>query len=284
MEKKVLTYEELDLYTTIYDGANCRVCRHDNTAMKLYKPVRVSHLEAYNVSEMIEKAHPIDNVPEIVIPTSIKLHEEDNSFWGFTYPYVPGVVLREYLKDHEQEDLSFYTDLFVRIRDIVKRGEKSKSKVIFPDIASCLNIIVTPDNRLRIIDYDGLQINGIGTLEFSEAIYHRRLRNWKYQFNSQFTKDLDRLSLIYLYFKLVFNINIVQKLNLGNFDMERMQLNDIFKKFNIPDNDLKDKVSKILSNCSKNEDILENVLALEKDYELSYTKQNDVLERKLIRK
>ena len=43
MEKKVLTYEELALYTTIYDGANCRVCRHDNTAMKLYKPVRVSH-------------------------------------------------------------------------------------------------------------------------------------------------------------------------------------------------------------------------------------------------
>ena len=101
--------------------------------------------------------------------------------------------------------------LYKDIEDVVKEAEN----IVFPDLCTLTNLMVTDKGFIRFIDYDGMQVGGrksacISTMLGEQTQYF----NDKYLDGDVYTKELDKKSLIMQTTK----INIIYEFNSANIN------------------------------------------------------------------
>ena len=234
--------------------------------LKIYSPIFKSLLgDARILEDKVMDAKPIDSVPEIIVP-KCAVYDYPNNFVGYVTSPALGVDLNAYDENfslQRRSDLTAYTSFFTGLIDAVKRA--NKEQIVFPDLCTCDNIFVKC-GRISFIDYDGLQVGrhkvfALSTTLGDEEQYYCP----KYFQQGLFTPELDKKSMVLLYFLFVFNIDLNK---IGHFDPtgHKITLEDIFEIIGLEDTSFMDKVKKILSSNQDGDYIDEDIVRIDQSY------------------
>ena len=114
------------------------------------------------------------------------------------------------------KSLHLYSKIFKALTNRIKL--LNQNGVILPDFATPSNVFYNKkENRFSFIDYDGMQIWCSGSVSFSNILpmYEEPIENsTKYgNFLSLFTPNLDKLSLVLLFFIYTMDKNITYEIN-----------------------------------------------------------------------
>ena len=260
MEK--IDFKRLNIETVLGDNDfNSVFLLSDGSVLKLFKHDIL--IQSLRLEQKILTSKPIFNVPEIVVPNrAVYLSDK---FVGYTMDRVDGIDYntrdnRYSLSD--RADLNMYATIYSKLEDVVKRA--NKEGMIFPDLCTCDNIFIDKNGNYKLIDYDGIQIGNFITPFLSTSLGDDlQYEIPKYSKKTHlFTSELDKKSLIILYFLSTFNVNL-ETININ----KNITLDYIFNCINLKDDDIKHKVWKCYQPNLANEFLGDSVfkLAEEKD-------------------
>ena len=275
MEKIIMNNTKLRNMKLVSD-TRARVYTKGNKMYKILrespKGLKLAHNKILEVASL--------NLEEIEQP--LKLIYLNGRFRGYVSAKVNGPTLVDYI-DHltfkEYYNLKVLTNIYENIIKVIDSG--NKNGIVFPDLGTLDNFIVTK-NGYKYIDLVGLQIKKYGTVDYStllgrEEDLYRILENPKYLTEDRlFTPEIDKLSLIYLYFFLVFKIELSSKKELGS---ERV-ISKIFREIRLKDYDLMHKVWLLNQSDKPNEFILDEVRKISENYTLINEGARRVLKKK----
>lgn len=279
MEKVQLS--ELDLRDLICDGVRSTVYRLDNNMiLKLYK-VNYLYL-AKSVSVDIEKkildASNMSLRSNIIKP---KMAVYDGlNFRGDISVEANGVDFGTFLDGLNRKqlgDLSLFATIYNKLEEIVRLTPN----IVYPDICSYENIFIGDEGkRIELIDYEGFQINDHPSLSFSTGLGDRHILNKSNKYCRTpvqngiaplYTKELDIRSLIFFYFRCVFNIDLRY-----NRDLEI-----IARNINLNNPNIMYKVWSLFEEDVPNEWLGEDVFRIADEYNLEILSNGS---RRLVRK
>ncbi len=238
--------------------------------LKIFHPFILDLYKKSNLKleEKIISAKPFKTVPEIIVP-KISVYD-DNQFIGYTCKEATGIDYNSYddtLSENEFHNLNRYAKEYEKLEDIIKRG--NKEKIVFPDFCTCDNIFIDKKGNFSLIDYDGLQIGDFITPVLSSSLGNQEQYNcFKYQRNNLFTPEIDKKSLITLYFLSAFNVDINKAETLNPITREIVTLDDIFEMIGLDDYDVQNKVWKLFQDNKQNEFLGEDVFRIAENYDL----------------
>ena len=219
----------------------------------------------------------VKNVPEIVNPIESVYDKEECC--GFTMAKINGVPLRRYYfnEDKNNCNLTRIAEIYQKIEEVIKKG--NKLGIVFPDICSGANILITNDDEVKFIDYDGMQVGP----DDKSICYSNYLSKFLYvtdgvikfySYDKQYTKELDKVSLVVILFELLFGINIFEKVRYyGNGDI--VNIKKIAKMYGLIDD--KELIEKLRANISRSQEgifLQDEVYKLSEKYELYLDKDN----------
>ena len=236
----------------------------DGEVFKNFNPMYVDLVKACGVDleSRTLKAKPINNVPEIIVPKRAVYN--NGLFLGYTMDEAKGVDFNTYDFNQdlfEKTNLLRYGLEHLKMEDIIKRG--NSEDVVFPDFCTCDNIFIDENGNFSLIDYDGIQVGNNNVMCISTSLGGEMLHNnAKYKNGELYTTELDKKSLIHLYFSTVFNIN------LSVLDENGVSLDQVFQMIGLDDYDIMEKVWKTTRNDKNNEFLGEDVLNLANEYKL----------------
>ncbi len=206
---------------------------------------------------------------DIVGPQSIVY---DKSFCcGYTMEYVPGCNLNQYEQTFsliQRSDLNFYYFLYSQIENIVIKA--NRVGIVIPDLLTLDNIMVKPGGEICFVDYDGMQV-GIEdrTIMTSTSLgdINYFMQNPKFMpWENHFSPELDKVSLVYLIFLFIFNID------LNSIGVQTPQgtitLTEIFNILGIEDEEFKNKVASTLSPTDEGFYMQDELYKLAKKYRM----------------
>ena len=181
-----------------------------NQVLKVFQPKFLYFLKSIgiNMEEKILLSEKLNISPEIIKPTSI-VYDNNGNFIAYTTPYQKEKNFNQWDINStlsEKEDLSRYAKIHYNIEKIVKNSPD----IVMPDLCSCDNILVGKNDTIKLIDYDGLQTKNIPTFSISSSLGDQLqyFNSSKYYQGRLFTKELDKKSLIILYFFSAFNVDL----------------------------------------------------------------------------
>lgn len=244
---------------------------NDGSILKLFNPMILYFYKniGYNLEKKILDAKPLFNIPEIIVPKQIVL-DRKNNFNGYTMDKAKGIDFDNYdntLSLEQKEDLYEYAKIYNKLEDIVKRGHKEQ--IIFPDLCTCENIFIDDDGNLKLIDYDGLQVKKHISPHMSTSLGDQdQYLIPKYFKNDLFTENLDKKSLIVLYFLDVFNVNLNTVGKINPISKEVVTLDFIFNAIGLDDYDVQNKVWKCFQTNIDNEFLGEDIDNIAEQYKL----------------
>lgn len=222
----------------------------------------------HSLERKITSARPIENVPEIIVPTTA-VYNRQNQFVGYITQPAEGIDLNRYqlgFNVQQRTDLNQYGMLFSNISKAVERA--NKRNIVFPDLCTCDNIFIN-NGKISFIDFDGLQIGkhkvyGLSTSLGDESQYE----NKKYKKGELFTSELDKKSLVLLYFLVTFNIDLNKIGNINPYTGEVLTLYHIFDMLGLKDFDLMQKVYNTLSSDKPGEYIADDAMRIAEEYNM----------------
>jgi len=221
------------------------------------------------LEDKIMNAEPIPNVPEIIIP-SAGVYDEFNQFVGFVTPPAPGKDFNSYDENYtlaQRADLQAYSKLFYNLTDVVKRA--NEQGIVFPDMCTCDNMFVS-NGKIHFIDYDGIQVGkykapAMSTTLGPEFQYH----NSKYMSNNYyFTPELDKKSIVLLYFLSTYNLDLSKVGQRNPFTGKIITLEEVFDMLGLHDYDFMQKVYNTLSQKKPGEYIGDDVMRIAEQYDM----------------
>lgn len=217
----------------------------------------------------------------VIVPIDAVYYKK--RFVGYTMPYFNGVsVFDAYDSGYFNNSLYKYAEFFSKLENIVIKNDK----IVFTDLLSDGNIMVNANDDIKIIDFDDLQIDFYGTLTLSSGLGSKYIyTNTKYMDDSLYTKELDVKSLIYLYFNLVFQVDLSSEID-NNISLIRKDLilKQIFNDLNIDDRNLIDKVLRLYDNNLNNLYLGDTLYHIAEKYSLCEYGYDSNFVKKLIKK
>lgn len=209
------------------------------------------------------------NLPKEIIKPEVLVYN-GSEIIGYVMPKAKGLNYNtrdNNLTLFERSNLFQYADLHFGLEKIIR----STPDIVYPDLCTCENIYIS-DKNIKLIDYDGFQIAQHKTLDISSS-----LGNQAQYFNTSkyitkdllFTKELDKKSLIILYFLTTFNIDLNRVGTIINpITNQPFTLEEVLSYIGLDDYDIMNKVWKIFQNNKENEWLGEDVYRLAYEYEL----------------
>ena len=235
--------------------------------LKFFHPALLQILNHdHSLEKKIMGAKPIEEVPEIITPNRAVFNLQ-SKFVAYTMPPAEGVDFNSYDQSFTMEqraDLKGYSDVFYNLSSAVERA--NKKGIIMPDLCTCDNIFIS-GGKISIIDYDGLQVGKhkaytISTTLGAEIQYHLP----KYMDGDYFTPEIDKKSLVLLYFLNTFNINLNKVGHLDPVTRQPITLYEVFDLLGLQDYDLMQNVYNTLSADNQGEYIGEDVMRIADEY------------------
>lgn len=281
MEK--ITFSELSNngLTKIFGGTKSTIFK--TKTGEIFKSFSSSYLNflssgGIDLEKNVLDASPIDGGNDIVIPN--KAVYLDNSFLGYTANYIDGDNLDTFIKRlsvGQKCDLNGFASLYQDVEKVVRDSKN----VVFPDLCTLSNLMVTKDGLIKFIDYDGLQIGEKKTACISTMLgAHEQYFNAKYLVGDLYTKELDKKSLIMFYFIVTFNVDLNYVGKINDFTGNVITLDDIFRQIRLEDDDIKHKVWKCFQSDIQNDYLGEDVLRVAQEYDMNaylHPKKKDTL-------
>lgn len=234
--------------------------------LKIFNPfyMTMAKMHRINLEKKIEAADSVKLSDKIKIPTSA-FYDSNNSFIGYASNSACGISyndLEDTLTLKQREDLYRYANIFTKLEKIVK-----ESDAVFPDLCTCDNIFIDENDNIELIDYDGIQVGNHRVMQMSTTLGADSLYcNPKYSRNGLFTKNLDKKSLILLYFLDVLNVNLNMVGQKVPGTGELITLDMVFNIIGIDDYDFMNKVYKIFNDKLDNEYLGESLYDIAERY------------------
>lgn len=240
-----------------------------------------------SLERKIMDADSIVGMDELYKPTSALY--SNGVFTGYTMLENKGIDFNKHddlLTIRDRADLHRYALIHSQLEKIVKKGHMQSKKIIFPDIATCDNIYLDSKNNVSLIDYDGLQVGDNITVSYSTNLGHdSKYENPKYKHGNLFTEELDKTSLMILYFLDAFNVDLKV---IGQRDPRNgkiITVKDFFDIMGFYDERIIRKVEKTLSSTEEGEYLEDDLFRLAEEYKMNvYPVGNDFYVKRLIRK
>lgn len=280
---------DLKIKELVHKGQFTSVCRLDD--QRLLKVIDTQLEEMFKEAGESYEQRVIDTrgsvVDEIVAPLSY-VYQIDRCC-GFTMEDVNGLSLEEYCESLGLDfiyNLQKYADLFAKIEGAVRKA--NDNGIIMPDLCTHGNIMVQNDGKIRIIDYDGLQIKENSSITISTALGEpfKYLRSMKYSDGpSHFTSEIDKTGLTILMFLLVFNVDLTK---VGTFfpgTRKMVTVRGIFEMMGCSDELFMQKVEDNLSDIRPGHYLADDLRRIASNYVLTpYFSKDDGAIKRLIRK
>lgn len=286
MEKVIL--RDLHIKEQIHSGDTSTVYElSDGKILKIFTPLSLFLYDRWGIKieKKIVSARPIVNVPEIIVPESAVY--SNGSFCGYISKKADGIDYNEYdnrLSLADRSNLKLYADDHAKLESIVKRG--NEAGIVFPDLCTCDNIFVDKDRNMSLIDYDGLQVGNFMMPILSTSLGEQdQYHSSKYYRNGLFTPELDKKSLIILYFLTAFNVNLNMVGTVNTATNYEVTLDFVFESIGLDDYDIQDKVWKCLQSKYQNEFLGDDVYHIANYYDMiTVPISNNQCIKRLIRK
>ena len=137
---------------------------------------------------------------------------------GYKMPFVKGISYADEMKNRKilgiTPNLEEAAILYKKFEDILKKA--SENDIVITDFANPRNIILQDDSSIKIIDSDDFQMKNHPSVVISSNIESELVyESPKYKKRTGFTTELNSLSLLYLYFRDIFNIPLKDYLSLN---------------------------------------------------------------------
>lgn len=259
---------------SVSDNA-CTYKLNNGSILKIFNPsiIQLAKFVDIDFERKILDAKPIKSSPEILVPTSAVYCK--NNFVGYTMPRARGVdynKVEDNLTFDQRVDLERYARIHSKLESVIKKNPD----IVFPDFCTCDNIFIDKNENISFIDYDGLQVGKHKSISTSTSLgdpssYYndKHIDSLGY-----FTKELDKRSLIILYFLSAFNIDLNKVGTLFPNSNNKITLDLIFSVLNLDDPDFCHKVWKIFNNNEENEYLDDDVFRIAEKYGINIVAQN----------
>lgn len=259
--KKVLAKSP---YTIVYELQDGRIFKRFTNRM-----LGFMDMTSFPIETRINEATPIQNVTEILIPSS-SVYDENDFFIGYTEPKAKGIQLSKTDKKYSFKrvvDLNQYTQEYLNLEDIIKRA--NKQNIVFPDLLTVDNIFIDKNGNYQFIDYEGIQIEENHVMGMSTSLGNENLyENPKYKKTKYlYTTNLDKKSLLYYYFLEVLNVNLAN-VGIPNLYGDPITLDEVFFQINLHDYDFMQKIYTAFKSTDNNDYIGEDIKRINEKYTL----------------
>lgn len=283
-----LNIKDLDIKTHIHSNFKSDVYELSNgKILKIFTPLLLQLYENHDIKieRKIVEAKPIINVPEIIVPETAVYKGDE--FCGYISKKANGVDYNVYdngLTLTDRGNLKLYADNHAKLESIVKRGNEAGN--VFPDLCTRDNIFIDENGNMSLIDYDGLQIGNCVTPVISTLLGNEhQYRCSKYSQQKLFTPELDKKSLIFLYFYNVFGIDLSKVGTINPVTNKVVTLDYAFEMIGLDDYDIQNKVWKCFQPKYENEFLGDDVYHMANYYDMIVVPlDNGIYGKKLIRK
>ncbi len=239
--------------STIYD-------LHNGELLKILSNnvLRAFNSTGYTLEDRLIESYGL-KANHLSLPTAMA--ERNGIVIGYTMLSRKGVGLNKYAG----APLEKLADIHAKLEKGILKNHKNS--IVTPDLATPGNVIVTRDGQVIFLDYDGLQINGIPSLQHSLTIGSlKALEIFGYYDSdtSRFTEDTDILSATTLYLTNVFGIDFLSLV----YDYKNPEacLNILFELINLDDQEIKDKIIRLFDPEAKKEPLGKNMYKIADNY------------------
>lgn len=272
MERK--QFVKFENKTLISRGEKGKVYRlEDGIILKRVSKLVLNEFKKNDVDFESKICNPIaKKVSSIVSP--IEPIYEGRNCTSYTMEDVEGISLKEYdqnLSLFDRQNLRKYLELFSKIEEALI--EANQNGIVIPDLCTYENIIITPDGKIKFLDYDGMQIGrNDKTIVVSDYVQdfvvNPSKKFSKIPDSKHYTKELDKTSFLILAFLIIFNVDLttVGKFNPATGNI--ISLKCIFDLLEIDDPELYKKVEDTLSLNRSGFYIMKDLMRLLDKYEL----------------
>lgn len=250
----------------------------DGNYLKVFTDDFVLANETYNGNALEKKILEAD---QLHLPYQIKKpivagYDYSGLFKAYVTPAFVGDDLSRYFHElgfFDQMLPETYTKRLRYLEKIIK--DANKEGVVFPDLCSEGNVLYNPRGVLGLIDYDGLQIGDDRSIVFLSSALgdSRQYENSKYKLDGLYTPQLDRKSMIILYFANAFDLDLSDVGQINPSTGRVITVDEKMDQINMHDEDVRNLVRTAFSSHGYNGSIIE---AVEKfDYENSIFFQDE---------
>lgn len=132
---------------------------------------------------------------DLSLPTTM-YYRKDGTFIGYEQEKVEGKSLYDHRKDLVVNH-KLTTYLLLQLTGIVKNA--NERGITITDLSNLSNILVTPELKIKLIDYDDFQINNLLSIKNSAILSPSKnpiLKSKKYINQGFYTNNLDKASLL----------------------------------------------------------------------------------------
>ena len=224
----------------------------------------------YDLEDLVLEGSKLVNSNDIILPTGIVY--SNKYFAGYLMPYFDGIPIYNCCNS--------LIKIYCKLEKIIK----SCDNIVFPDLLTEGNILINNDLEIKLIDFDGIQVCDYSTPIFSNNMGDKSIYDGtKYKHDKLYTKQLDIKSLIYLYMKLFFGVNMYV-LDLYSGIEQKERLNCLIRDLGIDNDNLVNKIFSLYDNNRENTYLGDTVNEIYENYKIDTVLENGRRVKKLVRK
>ncbi len=277
MEKMKLTMESLSgsiLLSSKFDGNLYRLS--DGSVLKLFNSVYLDSYKKMDI-DLKEKLLQADTIshPRIIVPD--KMYCIDDYVAGYIRRDVSGRSFADVFSnesDNDKVNLYRYSIIHHNLESVVEEC----SDIVFPCLCDGTGIYLGQDFKPYFVNFEELQHGTFRAGRVSKKLGLRDFNSSKYLNNGLFTKNLDKMSSIYLYFLNTFNVDLSKT--------DSSSIGEVFNRLGLDDDDdICHKVWKLFDKDSDNDFLGDDVFRIADEYDLRiFFKTKTTCIKKLIKK
>lgn len=260
MEKMKLTMESLSgsiLLSSDFDGNLYRLS--DGSILKLFNAVYLDSYKRQNI-DLKEKMLQVETIhhPRIIVPDKMCCMDDD--VVGYIRRDVSGRSFTEFFSnesDNDKINLYRYALIHHNLESVVEEC----SDIVFPCLCDETGIYLEQDFKPYFVNFEELQHGTFRAGRVSKNLGLRTDSNdSRYLSDGLFTKNLDKMSSIYLYFLNTFNVD------LSKFDST--SVGEVFNGLGLKDDDICHKVWSLFDKDYDNDFLGDDVFRIAEEYDM----------------
>ncbi|MDY5993040.1 MAG: hypothetical protein SPJ06_03510 [Bacilli bacterium] len=260
MEKMKLTMESLSgsiLLSSDFDGNLYRLS--DGSILKLFNAVYLDSYKRQNI-DLKEKMLQVETIhhPRIIVPDRMCCMDDD--VVGYIRRDVSGRSFTEFFSnesDNDKVNLYRYALIHHNLESVVEEC----SDIVFPCLCDETGIYLEQDFKPYFVNFEELQHGTFRAGRVSKKLGLRTDSNdSRYLSDGLFTKNLDKMSSIYLYFLNTFNVD------LSKFDST--SVGEVFNGLGLKDDDICHKVWSLFDKDYDNYFLGDDVFRIAEEYDM----------------
>ena len=260
MEKMKLTMESLSgsiLLSSDFDGNLYRLS--DGSILKLFNAVYLDSYKRQNI-DLKEKMLQVENIhhPRIIVPDKMCCMDDDVA--GYIRRDVSGRSFTEFFSnesDNDKVNLYRYALIHHNLESVVEEC----SDIVFPCLCDETGIYLGQDFKPYFVNFEELQHGTFRAGRVSKKLGLRTDSNdSRYLSDGLFTKNLDKMSSIYLYFLNTFNVDLSK--------IDSTSVGEVFNRLGLKDDDICHKVWSLFDKDYDNDFLGDDVFRIAEEYEM----------------